>query len=66
MTAFASPVHKFSVGQQVKLHRMAGVSIEGGSHEITRLLPPEKNDFQYRIRALEGGIDRVVFESQIL
>jgi hypothetical protein len=66
VNAYTSPEHKFSVGQQVKLHRMAGVSIEGGTYEITRLLPPEKNDFQYRIRAVEGGIDRVVFESQIL
>jgi hypothetical protein len=66
MSVSTSPVHKYKVGEQVKLLRSTmGASVEGGVYEVRRLLPPENNDFQYRIRTIDGRIDRVVFESQL-
>jgi hypothetical protein len=61
-------VHKFTVGEQVKLRRSRmSAPTEGSVYEVTRLLPSESNDFQYRIRMIDGRrvVDRVVFESQL-
>jgi len=59
--------HKFKVGEQVKLYRsLRGTPVEGLLYEVTRLLPAENNDFQYRIRTVDGRTDRVAFESQLL
>ena len=64
--AFESPTHKFKLGQNVKLFlSVKGAAPEGVVHEVTRLLPSENNEFQYRIRAVDGRNDRVVLESQL-
>ena len=59
-------LHKFSVGQNVKLFlSVKGAAPQGVEHEVTRLLPSENNEFQYRVRAVDGRTDRVVLESQL-
>ena len=66
MNAFATPAHKFAIGQKVKLFRsIRGVPLESSFYEVTRMLPAENNDFQYRIRTTDGRVDRVAFESQL-
>jgi len=67
MTAYSEPLHKFTLGQKVKLYRsLRGVPLEGSIYEVTQKLPPENNDFQYRIRTLDGRVHRIAFESQLL
>jgi hypothetical protein len=66
MSSAPSPEHKFKIGQQVKLYRtLRGMPVENSLYEVTRLLPSENNEFQYRIRTLDGRVDRVVLESQL-
>ncbi len=60
------PAHKFGMGDLVKLHRtMQGSAIDGFIYEIVRQLPPERNEFQYRIRTKDGRVERVVTETQL-
>ena len=59
-------LHKFKIGQHVKLFlSVKGAAPQGVEHEVTRLLPSENNQFQYRVRAVDGRTDRVVLESQL-
>lgn len=59
-------VHKFKVGQRLVFspgrldyHQVSGL------YEVTRLLPAEGAEFQYRIKASGSGQERVVRESQL-
>ncbi len=64
--------HKFAVGQSVTLMRRAGEpqpkDIEKdflGAYQITRLLPEQDWNFQYRVKDTASGRERVVAEDQI-
>jgi hypothetical protein len=65
MTMLSEQVHKFNIGHQVKLRHSRISPVVPRVYEVTRLLPPENNDFQYRIRMVDGRVDRVVFESEL-
>jgi len=58
--------HKFKVGQSVSFR--SGPFGRGGTdgiYKITQLLPPEGNDYQYRIKSTNEPHERVVKESQL-
>jgi hypothetical protein len=57
--------HKFKSGQQVTVvpHRPSGVT--GGTFKIVRLLPEERGEWQYRVKCVADGHERVVLESDI-
>jgi hypothetical protein len=58
--------HKFKVGQSVSL--TSGPIGRGGAdgiYKVTQLLPPEGDDFQYRIKSASEPHERVVKESQL-
>ena len=58
--------HKFKVGQSVSL--VSGPFGRGGTNNIyiiTQLLPPEGDDYQYRIKSVNEPHERVVKESQL-
>jgi hypothetical protein len=57
--------HKFKSGQQVTVvpHRPSGVT--GGTFKIVRLLPEERGVWQYRVKCVADGHERVVLESDI-
>jgi hypothetical protein len=58
--------HKFKVGQSVNF--MSGPYGRGGTnsiYRITQLLPPEGDDYQYRIKNVDEPHERVVKESQL-
>jgi hypothetical protein len=58
--------HKFKVGQSVSF--MSGPYGRGGTnsiYRITQLLPPEGDDYQYRIKNVDEPHERVVKESQL-
>ena len=64
--------HKFKVGQKVKfLPRAVSILSRAAeaasyeSYEVTRLLPAEGFGFQYRIKGLTKGQERVATESEI-
>ena len=62
----ASKTHKFAVGQDVYYTsgRIGRTGISG-SYRIIRLLPPDGEDFQYRIKSLGEAYERVARESQL-
>ena len=59
--------HRYAVGQTVYL--MPGPynrsSAPAGSYRITRLLPEEQGDQQYRIKSIRDAHERVAKESQL-
>jgi len=58
--------HKFKVGQTVSF--ASGPFGRGGTngiYKVTQLLPPEGNDYQYRIKSAAEPHERVVKESQL-
>ena len=60
------PEHKFKVGQSVSF--TSGPFGRGGTsgiYKITQLLPPEDDDYQYRIKSDREPHERVVKESQL-
>ena len=62
------PVHerKFKVGQTVRFTSARynrGGTI--GNYEVTHLLPPEGDDYQYRIKSANEPHERVAKESQL-
>jgi hypothetical protein len=54
--------HRFRMGQAVIY---VGRERASGTYNITRLMPPEGGDFQYRIRNANEPHDRVVKESDL-
>jgi hypothetical protein len=60
------PEHKFKVGQSVSF--MSGPFGRGGAngiYTVTQLLPPEGDDYQYRIKTAHEPHERVAKESQL-
>jgi hypothetical protein len=59
--------HKFSVGQEVAYlaHPLMG-KIPRGTYKVTRLLPTDHGEPQYRVKHNVDGHERVVAESQLL
>jgi len=60
------PEHRFKVGQSVRLvSGPFGRGIGNGIYKITQLLPPEGDDYQYRVKNGDEPHERVVKESQL-
>jgi hypothetical protein len=58
--------HKFKVGQTVNYtYRSIGTVNTNAIFKITQLLPPEGDEFQYRIRSASEPYERVAKESQL-
>jgi hypothetical protein len=58
--------HKYAIGDRVRLaiSKYAG-DVPPGTYTISRQLPAEANVYQYRVRHLQDGHERVVRENQI-
>ena len=54
--------HKFKVGQLVNFISRDGAS---GAYQVTQLLPPEGEMFQYRIKNINEPHERVAKESEL-
>jgi len=54
--------HKFKVGQLVNFISRDGAS---GAYQVTQLLPPEGEMFQYRIKNVNEPHERVANESEL-
>jgi hypothetical protein len=58
--------HKFRVGQTVNYTpRFIGTVSSDAIFKITRLLPAEEDELQYRIRSVSEPYERVAKESQL-
>lgn len=58
--------HKFKVGETVEFHPGASyLSKTRGDYIVVRLLPSEGNGFQYRVKNVADGHERIVREGQI-
>ena len=54
--------HKFKIGQLVNYLSRDGAS---GVYQVTQLLPPEDEVFQYRIKRADESHERVAKESEL-
>jgi hypothetical protein len=62
----ALKAHKFTVGQTVYFTSgLIGRPGSNGSYRVVRLLPPEGDDYQYRIKSVGEAYERVAKESQL-
>jgi len=58
--------HKFKIGQTVNYTSGPfGAGRASSVYKITRLLPPEGDDFQYKIKCAAEPHERVAKESQL-
>ena len=59
-------LHKFAVGQTVRLATSRAESAApSDSFEVVKLLPPQSNDNQYRIKSKFEKHERMVGESRL-
>jgi hypothetical protein len=56
--------HKFNIGQTVR-YTSGPFGAGRGVYKVTQLLPPEGDDYQYRIKNPDEPHERVVKESQL-
>ena len=59
-------MHKFKVGQSVSFSTAFFGGSTSGIYTIMQLLPPEGDEFQYRIKSAAEPHERVAKESQLL
>jgi hypothetical protein len=58
--------HKFAVGDRVELSPgRFDSNVPSGSYTVSRLLPSETPDHQYRVKHTRDNHERVVRESQL-
>jgi len=58
--------HKFKIGQSVNYTSgLFGAGSASGVYQVTQLLPPEGDDFQYKIKSAAEPHERVAKESQL-
>jgi hypothetical protein len=60
-------MHKFNVGQIVQFHpnRNERFTAPGGAYEITKRLPHNGQEYEYRIKSPQEGHERTARESQL-
>ncbi len=58
--------HKFKTGQRVTVaSNNRDGELRGGTFTIVRLLPEERGVWQYRIKSITDGHERVVLENDL-
>jgi len=58
-------MHKFKVGQRVRLSAAAIDRGAGGIYKILAQLPEERGEHQYRVQSTTSPQQRVVIESRL-
>jgi len=59
------PSHKFKIGETVMLRRAVSRNAPGGAFEVTKQLPYNGREFEYRIRSASEEHERVARESEL-
>lgn len=57
--------HKFKIGQRVNYTSGPFGAAKSSTYTVTQLLPPEGDEFQYRIKSAAEPHERVAKESQL-
>jgi hypothetical protein len=57
--------HKFKVGQIVTIRPALSRSVPGGVYMVTKQLPENLGEFEYRIKSVEEVHERVARESEL-
>jgi hypothetical protein len=59
------PLHKFQVGEVVTLRPAVSRNVPGGVYEVTKLLPHNGSEFEYRIKSASEEHERVAREGDL-
>jgi hypothetical protein len=59
------PSHKFQIGEVVTLRPAVSRNVPGGVYEVTKLLPYNGSEFEYRIKSAGEEHERVARESEL-
>jgi hypothetical protein len=59
------PSHKFHVGESVIVRPAISRNVPGGVYEVTKRLPHNGREFEYRIKSANEEHERVVRESEL-
>jgi hypothetical protein len=59
------PAHKFRIGETVMLRPAVNRNVPGGIHEVTKQLPHNGREFEYRIKSASEEHERVALESEL-
>lgn len=62
---YPMPSHKFQVGEIVTLSPAISRNVPGGAYEVTKQLPHNGREFEYRVKSANEEHERVVRESQL-
>ena len=57
--------HKFRIGQLVQLAPAVARNVRGGTYEVTKQLPENHGELEYRIKNSNEPHERVVRESEL-
>jgi hypothetical protein len=57
--------HKFHVGESVTLRPAISRNVPGGVYEVTKQLPHNGHEFEYRIKSANEEHERVARESEL-
>jgi hypothetical protein len=57
--------HKFEVGEIVYVLRATRRNVPGGAYEVTKQLPHNGQEFEYRLRSANEQHERVMRESEL-
>jgi hypothetical protein len=61
----AMPTYKFQIGQTVFIVPSHSRNIPGGAYIVTKKLPENNGEFEYRVRGVAEPYERVVRESEL-
>jgi hypothetical protein len=57
--------HKFKVGEIVTVRPVLNRNVPGGVYEVTKQLPDNGGEFEYRIKSVNEPHERVARESEL-
>ncbi len=57
--------HKFHVGQIVTIRPALSRNVPGGVYKVTKQLPENRGEFEYRIKGVDEVHERVARESEL-
>jgi hypothetical protein len=60
------PSHKFAVGETVMVMSAISRNIPGGAYEVTKQLPHNGREFEYRIKSANEEHERVAGENELI
>ena len=58
--------HKFHVGDIVNIRPIVSRNVLGGAYEVTKQLPHNGREFEYRIKSASEEHERVAGESELI